>query len=309
MNRTTALLAAFTLTALLPAAAPAQDDDGEELSPEQIEELRLADPIPGRTGDVALPSAHATLRVPAGYRFVDAEGARHMLVDYWDNPEDVAKGVLGMLVSEDCKGFVDVETAYFFEYHDVGYVPDKDAASLDFAKVLREMQRDAKADRSRPAPFRAELVGWAIPPRYDAERKVLSWGRHLSFGDPSGETKDVLNFDMRILGRRGILNVNAVADLDAADEVSAAREGIVGAVTFDPGYAYADFDPATDGKSDWSLGALVAGGVLAAKTGLLAKIGLLLLKAWKLVLVAAVAIGALFRRIAGRGKRDGGAQA
>ena len=309
MNRTTALLAAFALTALLPAAAPAQDDDGEELSPEQIEELRLADPIPGRTGDVALPPAHATLRVPAGYRFVDAEGARHMLVDYWDNPEDVAKGVLGMLVSEDCKGFVDVETAYFFEYHDVGYVPDKDAASLDFAKVLREMQREAKADRSRPAPFRAELVGWAIPPRYDAERKVLSWGRHLSFGDPSGETKDVLNFDMRILGRRGILNVNAVADLDAADEVSAAREGIVGAVTFDPGYAYADFDPATDGKSDWSLGALVAGGVLAAKTGLLAKIGLLLLKAWKLVLVAAVAIGALFRRIAGRGKRDGGAQA
>ena len=54
---------------------------------------------------------------------------------------------------------------------------------------------------------------------------------------------------------------------------------------------------------------LTAGGVLAAKTGLLAKIGLLLLKAWKLVLVAAVAIGALFRRIAGRGKRDGGAQA
>ena len=309
MNRTTALLATFALTALLPAAAPAQDDDGEELSPEQIEELRLADPIPGRTGDVALPSAHATLRVPAGYRFVDAEGARHMLVDYWDNPEDVAKGVLGMLVSEDCRGFVDVETAYFFEYHDVGYVPDKDAASLDFAKVLREMQRDAKADRSRPAPFRAELVGWAIPPRYDAERKVLSWGRHLSFGDPSGETKDVLNFDMRILGRRGILNVNAVADLDAADEVSAAREGIVGAVTFDPGYAYADVDPATDGKSDWSLGALVAGGVLAAKTGLLAKIGLLLPKAWKHVLVAAVAIGALFRRIAGRGKRDGGAQA
>ena len=309
MNRTTAILAAFALTALLPAAAPAQDDDGEELSPEQIEELRLADPIPGRTGDVALPSAHAMLRVPAGYRFVDAEGARHMLVDYWDNPEDVAKGVLGMLVSEDCKGFVDVETAYFFEYHDVGYVPDKDAASLDFAKVLREMQRDAKADRSRPAPFRAELVGWAIPPRYDAERKVLSWGRHLSFGDPSGETKDVLNFDMRILGRRGILNVNAVADLDAADEVSAARDGIVGAVTFDPGYAYADYDPATDGKSDWSLGALVAGGVLAAKTGLLAKIGLLLVKAWKLVVVAVVAIGAVFRRIAGRRNRDGGARA
>ncbi len=159
MNRTPALLAAFALTALLPAAAPAQDYDGEELSPEQIEELRLADPIPGRTGDVALPSAHATLRVPAGYRFVDAEGARHMLVDYWDNPEDVAKGVLGMLVSEDCKGFVDVETAYFFEYHDVGYVPDKDAASIDYARLLRDMQREAKADRSRPAPFRAELVG------------------------------------------------------------------------------------------------------------------------------------------------------
>ncbi len=306
MKRPIPLLAALALAALLPVSSFAQEaDDGDGLTPEQIEQLRN-DRIDGRTGPVALASAHATLRVPDGYVFVDAAGARHLLVDYWDNPESNAEGVLGMLVPAECEIFLDIETAYLFEYKDAGYVSDEDVASIDYAKLLREMQREAKADRSRPAPFRATLVGWAIPPGYDTERKVLSWGRHLSFGDPSGESADVLNFDMRILGRRGFLVVNAVADLEDAESVAAARDVIVDAVTFDPGYTYAEYDPATDRKSDWSVGALVAGGLLAAKTGLLAKLGLLFVKAWKLVVLAAVAIGALFRRIAGR-RKDGGA--
>jgi uncharacterized membrane-anchored protein len=53
--------------------------------------------------------------------------------------------------------------------------------------------------------------------------------------------------------------------------------------------------------AEYGLAALV-GGVAAKKLGLLAALGVFLLKFWKLLLIGLVAIGALISKLAGRKK-------
>jgi uncharacterized membrane-anchored protein len=76
---------------------------------------------------------------------------------------------------------------------------------------------------------------------------------------------------------------------------------MIGSVRFDEGYAYADFDPIRDRVSDWTIGGLVAGSILA-KSGFFAKLGVLLLKFWKIIAVGAVAIAAGIKKIFGSKK-------
>ena len=53
---------------------------------------------------------------------------------------------------------------------------------------------------------------------------------------------------------------------------------------------YEDFDESSDKTAAYGIGGLIAGGVLL-KTGLLAKIGIVLLKFSKLILIGAAAVG------------------
>jgi uncharacterized membrane-anchored protein len=53
--------------------------------------------------------------------------------------------------------------------------------------------------------------------------------------------------------------------------------------------------------SDWTIGGLVAGSILA-KSGFFAKLGVLLLKFWKIIAVGAVALAAGIKKIFGSKK-------
>ena len=110
---------------------------------EEEQELLMflqADSISGRTGAVQLSSAHCTLNVPDGFVFLDPQESKHLLVDYWDNPEERLEGVLGTMVKADAGIYVNVETAYIVSYDNCGYVSDEDAASIDYSDLLKEIQ-------------------------------------------------------------------------------------------------------------------------------------------------------------------------
>jgi len=51
-----------------------------------------------------------------------------------------------------------------------------------------------------------ELIGWAAPPRYDSAAKKLYWAKEIEIRD-SPNTRELQH---RLLGRRGVLNLNAV---------------------------------------------------------------------------------------------------
>lgn len=97
--------------------------------------------------------------------------------------------------------------------------------------------------------------------------------------------------------------LQAVSDMKELPNIKAVSNQLVSSVKFDEGYTYNDFDPTKDKIAEWTIGGLIAGNILA-KAGLFTKLGILLAKFWKIILVAIVAIGAFFKKIFGKKEED-----
>jgi len=296
------LVACLLAFALLPAPAWSADDTAAESDAAQ-EEAVLA----GLTrvhGSVTLPGANVTLKLGQRCYFLDAADARKVIVDAWDNPEDQAKGVLGMIFPTD-KTPLDDGWGAVVTYSDDGYVPDKDARTIDYDELLRQMRDDEDAhdeELRKHGYLTGRLVGWAEPPSYDPARHSLVWAKDIQFGD---QRDHILNYNVRILGRRGVLNLNVVSTMSRLAAVRPAAEALQGLAAFQPGSAYADHQPGTDKQAAYGLAGLVLGGaglVAVQKAGLLAAGLLLLKKGAVLILGAGAAAAAWLRRRFGRAK-------
>lgn len=294
-----ALLAAFTLA---PCAAIAQDDIEFELTPEEIRELEyyqsVVDSLQPQTGEIVLGNNLATLMVPDAFYFLDAGDAETVLVDLWGNIP--GQDVLGMLLPSEYSPLDLDSWAVTIDYTEDGYVSDDDAAEIDYNELLRDMQKDTRnwnEERIDSGYEAVELLGWAEPPHYDAAEKKLYWAKELRFGDMPETT---LNYEIRALGRRGILSMTFIAATNQLDEINAHREQVLSMVAFNEGNRYSDFDPSIDKVAAYGLGALVAGKI-AAKTGLIAAL-VLFLKKFGIFIV--IGIAAFFRKIVGAFKTE-----
>ncbi len=293
-NRTQ--LAAVLLT-VAASVAIAQEDEFFELSEEEQQELEhyqsILESLDPQSGDIELGANLATLHVPDNFYFLNAEDAETVLVDIWGNPP--GQDVLGMLFPAQYSPLDFDSWAVTVDYVADGWVSDDDAADIDYDELLEEMQgdiRDANPDREAAGYGTIELLGWAEVPRYDAASKKLYWAKELRF-DSSDET--TLNYEIRALGRRGILTMTFIAAGSQLAEINASRESVLAMAEFNDGNRYLDFDPDIDEVAAYGLGALVAG-KLAAKSGLLAA-GLLLLKKFGVFLL--VGLAAFGRKLKG----------
>ena len=239
------------------------------------------------------------LTVPQGYRFVHAEDAYTVLTELWGNPPSYAEGTLGMLFSdaygpEDREGYgIDIF------YTEEGHIKDEDAADYDYEELLEELQEDAEtgnAEREAEGYEPMHLVGWAATPHYDQSNKRLHWAKEMYF---EGNDANTLNYNILFLGRRGYLTMNVIGGMEDLPEVNENLDDILGSVAYTEGNRYADFNPATDEIAAYGLAALIGAKVLA-KTGILASIGIFLVKAWKLVLVGVMAAGAGLKKFLGK---------
>lgn len=276
----------------------AQDQELSAEDPALIEALQ-ADTIEGQSGEIILNTAHCTLRVPEGFVFLNPSQSKHLLVDVWDNPQDKVKDVLGVLVSEDAVSYDDVETAYLVYYEDIGYVSDNDAESINYNDLLKSLQDDIREENKiNPDDQKWELLGWAWQPTYDNQKKVLSWAKHYRFNG-----NEVINYDVRVLGKDGIIVITAVTSPEWKEQLIADNDSIVNSVVYDKGYTYADFNPDKDHVAEWTIGGLIAGKVLA-KAGFWA----ILAKFSKIIIIAIIAFFASMRkkiaRLFGFGKKE-----
>ena len=283
---------------LLLCSAGARADDAADAASRRA----LLNSLHYSGGAVALPEAKARLEVKPGFRFLGHDDTRKVLEQYWGNPPD--DSVLGMLVPDDAGLGMDHSWAVVVTYSDEGYVSDEDAAKIDFDELLTQMKQDtqdANEERKQAGFGTVELVGWAQPPRYDAASKRIHWAKELAFDGEAGHT---VNYDIRVLGRGGFLSLNAVADAADLGRVRNGMEQVLPMAQFDAGQRYADYKPGSDKLAAYGIAALVGGG-LAAKAGLFAKLGALLLAAKKLVVLLFVGAAALLRRIfGGKGKDE-----
>ena len=297
------LWALLPLNGVAQAADEAVEPQAEaQLSAEQQQYVAWAqetwDGMELRTGTVELPGGVASLEVPESFYYLGPEDSKVVLEQIWGNPEDALN--LGMLFPAGTTPFDGDSWGVTIEYSEEGYIRDDDAADIDYSELLQDM----KASTREESKYRVEngyesidLVGWAEQPYYDAEQKKFYWAKELAFGEMES---NILNYNIRVLGRKGVLVLNFIAGMPALDDIKQNRDAVLSMASFNPGYRYEEFDPEIDKVAAYGLGALVTGKVLA-KTGVLAGLLLFLKKGWILIPLAFGALLKLFRR---RGNRE-----
>ncbi|MFT5979692.1 MAG: putative membrane-anchored protein [Flavobacteriales bacterium] len=240
-------------------------------------------------GFIELPSGNADLNVPEGFQFLDQEQANYVLSDLWGNPEDDT--ILGLLVPVNRSVMDDNGWVFVISFEEMGYVKDDDAGDIDYDDLLEELQQDSKEDnkwRSENGYEPVDLVGWASSPYYDENKKVLHWAKELEF---EGDSVNTLNYNLRVLGRKGVFILNAVASMNELPEVKTNINSVINSVTFKEGHRYMDFDENIDDVAAWTIGGLVAGKILA-KAGFF----VFLAKFWKIIAIAIAGAGGGFMK-------------
>ena len=289
--------AIYSLAALLALPAiPATAKTFKELFPtatfENPEATKLAEGFDYQQGPVSLPGLGVKMTVPAEYYFFGEADSRRMLTEVWGNPPGSAGGVRGMILPSSHTP-LDETWAAVLTYDDDGYVSDEDAKNMDYTELLKTMQEstaEASKERASSGYGTMQLIGWAQPPFYDPLTHKLHWAKEIEF---DGKAPHTLNYDVRALGRKGVLKMNFVADMKQLDEIQRVIPTVMAMPEFQQGFRYADYVPSTDKLAAYGIGGLIAGKV-AAKLGLLA-LGLVFLK--KGFVLVLLAVGALWKGI------------
>lgn len=298
--RTTHLL---HLLPLLPGFALAQDDTTGLVTDEGVTQAYV-DSVEAsytyRTGRTVIADGAVTLDLPEGYRFLDGAQARQVIEVIWENPPDVAAPVIGIIMPPNT-GVWDDGFTFWLQYDESGYVSDADAHAMDHGAMMTSMLASDSADNALRAAAGYEplyLVGWAAPPFYDARRKAIHWALEYERDEVEENT---LNYYVRVLGRKGVLELNAVGGMSQLTTVQAAIPSLLEIASFNDGYRYDQFDPATDRAADRTVGGLVDGRIkekIAAMAGLIGKVALVAVGL--MFVIALVVIWLLVRR----SKRD-----
>jgi uncharacterized membrane-anchored protein len=288
-------LAGFFISAMaLALTASAQNDGPTEAQVEQ-----MVKSLQYEHGAIKIQGGLATLNLPASFKYLDAKGAKTVLVNLWGNPPEQADDVIGLLMPANL-GPLDTDCwVVTVSYKNDGYVKDDDASKINYDDLLKQMKQAVsgenkeRADKGYPP---IELVGWAAPPRYDAAAHKLYWAKEIKF---EGQPENTLNYEIRILGRHGVLDLDAVAGMHQLPEIQNQTPDILAMVDFDQGNRYADFDPKIDKVAKYGIAALIAGGVATAavKLGLFKLLWVFILAAKKFIIIAIAAIAAFFKKI------------
>ena len=274
---------------VLPLGSICKADDQQKSNQPPIQWSK--GPMIAKLGDIA------EINLPGGYLFADGNGARKFL-ELTQNPSD--GGELGIIMPQS-----DKESWFvLFEFDETGYVNDDEKTSLDSAKILENIQKNTEngnAERQKRGWKSFHVNGWYTQPYYDVQTNNLTWA--VNGSEDNGENPSV-NYSIRILGRRGTMNVDLVLDPADMTATESKFKSLLTGFHFTGGNRYADFVKG-DKVASYGLTALIAGGAtaVAIKSGLFAKF-------WKLlVFLFAAIVGALKKlwnkaRSAVTGNRD-----
>ena len=281
-----------------PVAQPPQTEQAQLTEQEQQQQQALAlwNSLNRITGEVQLADNAARLNITEDFYFLNSADAEKVLVDVWGNMP--GQNVLGMIMPAQYTPFDRESWAVTFEYEQDGYVSDENAQDIDYNELLEQLKEDTKLgseERVKQGYEPIELIGWAANPYYDSKTNKLHWAKEYKIGEGSEHT---LNYNIRILGRKGVLVLNFIAGMEQKAQIEQQLESVLAMANFNEGSRYSDFNPDIDEVAAYGIGALVAGKVLA-KTGFIA-ILLVFLKKFGVFIV--VGIGALISKLWKRNK-------
>lgn len=259
----------------------ARGDPGEERIAQLLKAIVWQDgPCKAKLGEVA------ELDVPDGYRFTGAAGARNW-AEATGNPPNPRE--CGVLVPADYRW------SLCFAYSSDGYVSDAEQDQLDADSIMASIRQGTElgnAYRRQHGFSELHVTGWAEAPHYDSYSHNLVWAIRCTSDQGEG-----VNYNTRLLGRGGVMSANLVISPEQFGSTLPTVKGLLTGFRYRSGQKYEEWRSG-DRVAEYGLGALILGGgaAVAAKTGLLSKLGVFLTKIWKPLALAAAALFAWFKR-------------
>jgi uncharacterized membrane-anchored protein len=231
----------------------------------------------------------AQIDVPAGYEFIDGKRTRALLKAEGEPVSGRELGLLSPISTNE-------QWSVMFEFDNSGYVKDDDKNQLNADELLAAIKRgteQANKERVRNGNPPLVIVGWEQPPKYDEATHNLEWAIRATSGDQA-----ILNYNTRLLGRKGVMEVVLIVDADKLPQTLPAFRSLLANYSFQTGQTYAEYRPG-DKVAKYGLAALIltGGAVGAAKLGLFTWLLVFFKKGFKLIIVAVVAIIASIKKV------------
>ena len=272
-----------------PAAGSQQAPDQEELKRRLKERMDEVEKFGWTRQGTGKLGNRAEIVIPKDWRFTDGNGTRKLMVLYGNPATDRELGTLAQEGIGDPPWII-------FEFDESGYVKDDDKDELNADDLLASLQEGQKAGneyRRKNGMDELEILGWAVPPRYNEKTHNLEWATKLhSIGSPADEIS--INFNTRLLGREGVMEVTLVCEPDELNAMIAEQEKILTGFSYIEGQRYAEYR-AGDKIAEYGLTGLVAGGAAfaLAKSGFFTKFA-------KPLIIGAIAMLAAVKKFFGK---------
>jgi len=246
-----AWLAALSLCIAPQAFADGRGDAGPDRAAAPVRAAPItpaaAGAPEGQGGIVPLSDSGLVLNVPSGYRFYSAAEAHAFMQRNTAAPPEGA--VLGLLARAGDDIRQPGTWATVISYDAIGYVQPETAAGLSDANFEQSV-RDARTQQNRA------FEGFIAQPAFDASAPGLTWAERSAA--PGAGGKD-LRYEQKMMGRRGVVGLTSIGSADQFDEIGAAAADLRGMLSFREGERHADFQPASDQVSAYSVPGLVTG--------------------------------------------------
>jgi uncharacterized membrane-anchored protein len=289
-------LAPAWLAALALVSAPVWGQEAETTTAAAEESDPVADPseaawlaanVAMLHGPKTIPLRdQAQIALPEGYGFVPREQAVMVMEAMGNQADDRLIGLIFPLV-EGKDWFVAVD------FEPSGYIEDGEAKEWDADGLLDSLKKGtemANEEREQRGIEPIKVTRWIEQPQYDAGVHHLVWSAEVRLRD--GEDPDPgVNYNTYVLGREGYISMALVTAVSTVEADKPAAKELLGAVAFNEGKRYSDFNASTDKVAAYGLAALI-GGVAAKKLGLLAVAAAFFAKFAKLIIVGVIALGA-----------------
>jgi uncharacterized membrane-anchored protein len=190
------------------------------------------------------------------------------------------------------------EHSIIFEFDDIGYVKDDEKNDLDADELLstmKEGQEAANEQRKKMGLGELEIMGWAVPPRFNDQTKNLEWAIILKSKSDGGTN---INHNTRLLGRKGVMEVTLMCSPEELQGLLPGYQKILEGFSYTQGETYAEYKSG-DKIAEYGLTALVAGGgaYALAKSGLLGKLGLIFAKMGKAAILVVVGVFVAIKKL------------
>lgn len=190
------------------------------------------------SGDVVLAGSSATLHLGSHFFYYQPEEAKGVMVRNWGYDAADVANVRGLILPAQGEG----EWAAIVTYKVDGHVDDI-YAGIDNSDEIHSAELAAEPDintarRELNLPT-LSVQEWIQKPAYDKASHTLVWSRRLAVG--SDGKRSVLEADVAVLTRNGVLLFDINSDMAHAKQIAAATVALAKVATFAPGARYQDY--------------------------------------------------------------------